>query len=159
MTKRNKTTEIILHCSATPEGKDIKTETIRRWHIQGNKWQDIGYHYVIELDGTVHEGRKIELVGAHCTSHNSFSIGICYVGGVDKNNKLPKDTRTQAQKESMYKLVKILLDKYKLSLDKVHCHNEFSAKSCPCFSINTFRKEYNEFYNKKRCPNCGHEIL
>ena len=80
-----KINKLIVHCSATPEGKDIKTETIRDWHVSGNHWKDIGYHYVIELDGSIHKGRDESVIGAHCSGQNANSIGICYIGGVDKS--------------------------------------------------------------------------
>ena len=97
-------TEIIIHCSATVEGKHFTVEDIDRWH-KARGWQGIGYHYVIYLDGSIHRGRDLNKIGAHCTGHNKNSIGICYIGGVDKNNK-PKDTRTEAQKESLEQLIK-----------------------------------------------------
>ena len=96
--------KIILHCAATPEGRDVKTETIKSWHVKGNGWSDIGYHFVIELDGTIRNGRPVERIGAHTKGHNATSIGICYVGGVDKN-KTPKDTRNEAQRQSMDELI------------------------------------------------------
>ena len=74
--------KIIIHCSATPEGRDVNTETIRQWHT-AKGWSDIGYHYVIELDGSVNMGRDIDRIGAHTKGHNTGSIGICYVGGMD----------------------------------------------------------------------------
>ena len=137
-----KINKIILHCSATPEGRNVKTETIREWHISRNKWVDIGYHYIIELDGSIHEGRKEEVIGAHCYGENKNSIGICYIGGVAKNSKTPKDTRTMEQKEAMIKLVKSLMQKYNLDLDDVYCHNQFTNKACPSFSIEQFRNEF-----------------
>lgn len=93
------------------------------------------------MDGTVQEGRGIEKIGAHCKGHNSNSIGICYIGGLNSNGK-PKDTRTLEQQESLNKLVKELIDKYNLSLDDVYCHNQFANKACPCFSINSFINEF-----------------
>lgn len=141
-----KINEIILHCSATREKQDIKTSTIKQWHLKQG-WSDIGYHYVIELDGSIHFGRPENVIGAHCKGHNSFSIGICYVGGLDEKGN-SKDTRTEAQKQSMYKLVKELMGRFNLSIDKIHCHNEYAKKDCPCFKIDTFRKELEE-YNKK----------
>lgn len=85
--------EIIIHCSATPEGRNYTVEDIRRWHRQQG-WSDIGYHYVIYRDGTIHEGRNVDIAGAHCVNHNAHSIGICYIGGCASNGKTPKDTRT-----------------------------------------------------------------
>ena len=73
--------KIIIHCSATKEGQDIDAKEIKKWHVEGNGWSDIGYHYVIKLDGTVEEGRPIERSGAHTLNHNHDSIGVCYIGG------------------------------------------------------------------------------
>lgn len=86
--------EIIVHCSATPEGKDFTVSDIKRWHLERG-FSDIGYHYVIYRDGSINEGRSESIAGAHCTGHNTISIGVCYIGGMDSTNKNPKDTRTQ----------------------------------------------------------------
>ena len=84
--------EIILHCTATKEGIDFNATDIDRWHKERG-FKKIGYHYVIRLDGTIEEGRPLEEMGAHATGHNAHSIGIVYVGGLDKKGK-SKDTRT-----------------------------------------------------------------
>lgn len=126
-----KINKIIVHCSATPEGQNIKTETIRNWHVNGNRWKDIGYHYVIELDGSIHKGRDESVVGAHCSGQNVNSIGVCYVGGVAKDKITPKDTRTEAQKQSLLELLKSLKVKYPNAT--IHGHREFAAKACPSF--------------------------
>ena len=123
--------EIILHCTATKEGQDYSVEQVRKWHLDRG-FNDIGYHFVIRLDGTVEAGRPLETVGAHCKGHNANSIGIAYVGGLDKNGR-PKDTRTLPQKESMRRLVD-LLKRYFPRIE-VHCHNEYTNKACPCFSV------------------------
>lgn len=123
--------KLIVHCSATPEGRDIKTETILGWHVNDNHWSDIGYHYVIELDGSVHTGRPESVIGAHCLGQNANSIGICYVGGLTKDGKAPKDTRTDAQKQALIELLKSLKEKYPNAT--IHGHREFAAKACPCF--------------------------
>lgn len=130
-----KINKLIVHCSATPEGRDVKTETIKDWHINGNHWKDIGYHYVIELDGSIHKGRDESIIGAHCSGQNANSIGICYVGGVAKDGKTPKDTRTEAQKQSLIKLLKELKAKYPNAT--IHGHREFAAKACPSFDAKT----------------------
>lgn len=130
---------IILHCSATPEGKDYSVETIRRWHVQGNGWRDIGYHYVIYRDGTIHLGRPLEQIGAHTSGHNSDSVGICYIGGCASDGKTPKDTRTAAQKEAMRTLCKILMDT--LGIKEIHGHYEYAAKACPSFDVQKWRRE------------------
>ena len=138
-----KITEIILHCSATPEGRDFRASDIDRWHRQ-KVWKCIGYNYVIDLDGKVEGGRSLEMSGAHTIGHNDKSIGICYIGGIDGKNN-PKDTRTIPQKESMFALVRQLMLTYKLTLKDVHCHNEFANKACPSFKIEQFREEYEEW--------------
>lgn len=125
-----KITEIIVHCSATPEGQNFTAEDIDRWHKQKG-WQGIGYHYVIELDGSVHKGRNEEVIGAHCLGHNTYSIGVCYIGGLDKWTKAPKDTRTDAQKQALIDLLKSLKEKYPKAI--IYGHRDFSKKDCPCF--------------------------
>ena len=97
-------TLIIIHCSATPEGRSLSFEECRRDHIMHRHFRDIGYHFYITRDGTVHDGRPIEKVGAHCEGHNPHSIGICYEGGLDANGK-PADTRTEAQRKALKSLV------------------------------------------------------
>ena len=125
--------KIIIHCAATPEGRDVKMETIRKWHLKRG-WSDIGYHYVIELDGTVVPARPLERVGAHCRGKNTGSIGVCYVGGVDADMK-PKDTRTKEQKDAMQSLLFDLTDNFAGAT--IHGHNEFSSKACPSFNVQT----------------------
>lgn len=140
--------EIILHCSATAEGKEFHASDIDAWHRQRG-FKKIGYHYFITLDGKVEKGRGDKEVGAHCVGHNSKAIGICYCGGVAKDGKTAKDTRTEQQKEAMYSLVDKLMKEYNLSLEKVHGHYEFANKACPSFKIEKFRKEFNEWKNGK----------
>ena len=129
--------KIILHCTATPEGRDISAATIKKWHTDKG-WSDIGYHYVVKLDGTVEDGRPVERQGAHVRGHNRNSIGISYVGGCDKDMN-PKDTRTEDQVLALDELIAILLDKYPGST--LHGHNEFSPKACPSFDV---QKEYED---------------
>ena len=136
--------EIILHCSATVEGKDFTAADIDRWHKEKG-YKKIGYHFVIDLDGTIETGRQLNEVGAHCKGHND-SIGICYIGGLSKDGKA-KDTRTIEQKESLYRLVYDLMGD-DMTLEQIHCHNEFANKDCPCFNIIEFRKEYLKWIEK-----------
>ena len=128
--------ELIVHCSATPEGKDYSVDTIRQWHLQRG-FSDIGYHYVIYRDGSIHIGRDESIIGAHCTGHNSYSIGICYIGGCASDGKTPKDTRTTEQKQSLVKLLKELKTKYPQA--SIHSHKDFTNKACPSFDAT---KEY-----------------
>lgn len=135
-----KITGIFLHCSATREGAPVSVDVIRSWH-KSQGWSDIGYHYVIDLDGVVHVGRDVNKVGSHCAGHNASTIGVCYVGGCGADGKTPKDTRTAEQKAALVSLVKELMSMYGLDSQHVHCHNEYAAKACPSFSIKEFRKE------------------
>lgn len=126
-----KITEIIIHCSATTEGKDFTVEDIDRWHRQRG-FNCIGYHFVIYRDGSIHAGRSKCQIGAHCKGHNANSVGICYIGGLSTDGK-PKDTRTAAQKASLRALVEQLQEEFPLAT--VHGHNEFATKACPCFDV------------------------
>ena len=135
VSKRN-IRELIVHCSATPEGKDYSVDTIRQWHLQRG-FSDIGYHYVIYRDGSIHIGRDESIIGAHCTGHNTNSIGVCYIGGCASDGKTPKDTRTTEQKQSLVKLLKELKTKYPQA--SIHGHRDFSSKACPSFDAT---KEY-----------------
>lgn len=130
--------EIIIHCADTPEGRNDKAADIDRWH-RAQGWQGIGYHYVIDLDGTIEPARDLEKAGAHCTGHNANSIGIVYIGGRCKDAGTPKDTRTDAQKASLVLLLKYLRAKYPDA--KIYGHRDFSAKPCPCFDA---KEEYKE---------------
>jgi N-acetylmuramoyl-L-alanine amidase len=138
-----KINKIILHCTATPEGRHTTVEDIRRWH-KAQGWSDIGYHYVVYLDGSVHEGRPVDIVGAHTKGHNTGSISVVYVGDIDKMNLKPKDTRTEEQKEALHKLLTNLLGKYKGAT--LHGHNEFAPKACPSFNVKTVYKNLIKFY-------------
>lgn len=123
--------KIILHCSATPEGRNVTVRDIDRWHRERG-FSQIGYHWVIYLDGSVHRGRPEEKPGAHVVGHNATSIGVCYIGGVDANMKA-KDTRTPEQREALKKMVSELQERYPGAT--VHGHNEFAAKACPSFNV------------------------
>jgi len=122
--------KLIVHCSATREGQDITVDTIRDWHLKRG-WSDIGYHYVVKLDGTIETGRSVELMGAHVKGHNKDSIGICYIGGVEADGKTPKDTRTDKQKDSLLNLLVTL--KHVYGDISVYGHRDFSSKACPSF--------------------------
>lgn len=123
--------EIIVHCSATAEGKDFTVADIKKWHL-ARGFSDIGYHYVIYRDGSINKGRDESKIGAHCTGHNSHSIGVCYIGGCASDGKTPKDTRTAAQKAALVKLLKQLKAKYPRA--KIYPHYKFAAKACPSFN-------------------------
>lgn len=139
-------TAIVIHCSATKEGKDFGAEDIDRWH-RDRGFNGIGYHFVVRLDGTIETGRLLSLAGAHTTGHNQNTIGICYIGGLDEDGKA-KDTRTDEQKKALRWLITAIKTHmpYGLGL-RVKGHRDYShdrngngaidkyerIKECPCF--------------------------
>lgn len=134
--------KIIIHCSATPEGRPHTAADIDAWH-RARGFRCIGYHYVVRLDGTVEAGRPESVMGAHCSGHNRGSIGICYIGGLAKDGLTPADTRTPAQREALLGLLRDL--RLRHGHLEVYGHRDFAAKACPCFDA---RKEY-EVKSKK----------
>lgn len=145
-------TEIVIHCSATPDGKSYTVDDIRKWH-KDRGFSDIGYHYVVYRNGCVELGRDVDIAGAHVQGHNAHTIGICYIGGMDKYGKIAKDTRTLAQKASLLSLLTDLRKLYPTA--KICGHRDFSEdlnkngilepwewmKECPCFDA---IKEYSK---------------
>ncbi len=123
--------KIIVHCSATREGENIPVETIRKWHVEGRGWSDIGYHFYIDLEGEIFKGRDIAKIGAHCKGQNRNSIGICYCGGVESDGKTPKDTRLDCQKDALNAVLRTLKAMYPEAI--IHGHRDFSNKACPSF--------------------------
>ena len=124
--------EIIIHCSATREGQDISVDTIRKWHVEGRGWSDIGYHLYVDINGEIHGGRDIAKIGAHSKGQNRNSIGICYCGGVETDGKTPKDTRLDCQKEALTAVLRTLKAMYPEAI--IHSHNDFARKACPSFN-------------------------
>jgi N-acetylmuramoyl-L-alanine amidase len=137
--------EIIVHCAATPEGKDFTVSDIDRWH-KGRGWSGIGYHYVVYRDGSVHKGRPVWKVGAHVKGRNRNTIGICYIGGVARDGRTAKDTRTSAQKAALVKLLMGLLDEFP-KIKKISGHNQYAAKACPSFNAGS---EYKALLRDKK---------
>lgn len=134
---------IVIHCSATPEGRDYTVQDIDRWH-RARGWRCIGYHYVIYRDGSIHRGRPESEIGAHVSGKNANSIGICYIGGlkaspvsssngfaVSGSKYIPADTRTPEQKSALLRLLTELKNRYPNA--EIHGHNEYANKACPCF--------------------------
>lgn len=137
---------IVLHCSATPNGRPATVADIRAWH-QARGFQDIGYHFVILLDGTRAEGRPIDQPGAHVAGMNAHSIGICMVGGVGGPDKYDPGQYSPAQWASLKRVVADLLMHFPGS--KVCGHRDLSPdingdgvvtpnewiKVCPSFDV------------------------
>lgn len=136
---RRSINEIIIHCTATPEGRECSVDEIRQWH-KARGFTDIGYHYVIHLDGRIENGRDVDIAGAHCTGHNTHSIGVVYVGGCTKDGKTPKDTRTIDQKAAIANLLMDLRRLYPMAT--IHGHRDFANKACPSFDAT---HEYRKF--------------
>ena len=129
--------KIIVHCTATPEGRDVTVDEIRRWHVEERNWSDIGYHWIVTLNGTLEKGRPEHIQGAHAKGFNKNSIGLCYVGGVDEDMK-PKDTRTEGQKGTIKCILEDLKGRYPNA--EIIGHRNVSSKACPSFDA---KAEYN----------------
>lgn len=125
---------LTIHCAATPEGRDVKAKTISSWDQA--RFGQTSYHWVVELDGSKHRTLPDTVRGAHVGGHNTGNIGVCYVGGMDRLNKAPKDTRTLAQKRSLREIVA----DYKRNTPGlvVRGHRDWPGvrKACPSFDVN-----------------------
>lgn len=124
---------ITVHCSATPNGRDVKLETIREWHVKERGWADIGYHYVIEIDGCIRAGRDLTRQGAHVEGANKDNLGICMVGG---------DKFFAVQWEALRALIRACRNRWTISFEGVCVHRDFASakrqgKTCPGFSKDT----------------------
>jgi N-acetylmuramoyl-L-alanine amidase len=138
---------LTIHCAATPEGRDVKAAQINEWDKA--KFGQTSYHWVVELNGNKVRGLADNVRGAHVGMHNTGNIGICYVGGVAKDAKTVKDTRTDAQKKALRELVAEYKKLY--SGIKVMGHRDWSPdknkdgkitpdewmKGCPSFDVAT----------------------
>ena len=130
-------THIVVHSTATPEGRHVSLEEVTRWHL-ARGFRAIGYHYLIELDGVIRMGRPLSQAGAHVKGHNANTVGIAYVGGTDKQGKA-KDTRTPQQKVTMSVLLRDLKNLYPAA--EIVGHRDLGATACPSFDAK------NEFKN------------
>ena len=152
-TAKRKTTDfIVVHCSATTSKMDIGAAEIDRWH-RSKGWQCIGYTFVIRRDGSIEEGREVDVIGAHVEGHNANSIGICMVGGVAADGKTPENNFTPEQFASLKSLVARLKTKYHDAV--VQGHRDFPgvAKACPSFSVKDWLNSNTETH--PIYPTCG----
>ena len=132
--------EIIVHCTATQpkwmEGRPIrdKVAEVRKWHVQDRGWKDIGYHFLIDRDGTLALGRPVDQVGAHTQGHNTGTIGVSLFGGFGSaaTDKF-SDNFTPEQDKALRALIETLSTLY--GIKKVSGHNEYAAKACPSFNV------------------------
>lgn len=120
LSKRSKTDEIVLHHAAG----NGSVENIHNWHITGNGWLGIAYHFYIRKDGKVYRGRPIDTIGAHTYGENEHTIGICFEGNFES------ETMSDAQKQAGAELVSMLRKEY-TSIVKVSGHKEHNSTACP----------------------------
>ena len=138
--RRRRTDYIVLHCSATRAIQDVGAKEIRSWH-KAKGWSDIGYAYVIRRNGRVEKGRDVDAVGSHVQGHNTNSVGICLVGGLDNKTWQPVDNFTPAQWAALKTLVATLCKRYPAA--KVLGHRDFPKvqKACPCFDAKVWARK------------------
>ena len=133
--------EIIIHCSATRADwmrgakTSAKVAEIKLWHTRDRGWRDIGYHYLIDRDGTVATGRALDKIGAHVQGRNTGTIGVCLIGGHGsaETDQFAKHF-TPGQERSLRKLIGDLRSAYP-TIARVTGHNQFAAKACPGFNV------------------------
>lgn len=130
---------LTIHCAATPEGRDVKAEQISEWDKV--RFGQTSYHWVVELDGTAVRTLRDDQKGAHVGGANTGNIGICYVGGVCKDNKTPKDTRTLVQKKALLTLVRTYKADYPKILIRGHRDWPGVKKACPSFDVDIWLAE------------------
>lgn len=119
---------ICIHHSATPDGSHRDTDAIRRYHVETNGWDDIGYHALVEcVDGVIQvtPGRPMEMKGAHCPTLNSTHLGLCIVGDFDKtppDNDLLDVAAAWCSQQ---------MEHYGMALKNIVYHCDYSTKTCP----------------------------
>lgn len=133
---------LVIHTSATFPGQRVTVDILRQWHL-ARGFSDIGYHFVIDTDGTVYTGRPAELPGAHTLHWNHRSLGLCYIGGLNELG-LPHDSRSPEQKTALRELIKKLLRQYP-DIRHIYGHCDLAPKACPCFNA---REEYEGMIRK-----------
>lgn len=142
---------LVIHCTATPEGREVSSADIRRWHTapppSGRGWKQVGYTDLFHLDGSVerlvknNEDAQVDSweMTNGAAGYNSVSRHIVYVGGCDKAMK-PKDTRTVAQREALKRYVQDFHSRFPQI--RIVGHNELnSGKKCPAFNVSAWLRE------------------
>ena len=152
MSFHSKITSIIVHCSASPDSRDVDIEDIDQWHEErgfqahfGSRTVHCGYHAIVLRDGSLQLGRPERVVGAHVRGHNTCSLSICWIG---------TDYMTHLQRETLLKWVTNKLFAYSLPVEAVKGHCEYtSLKTCPNFesentfeSMDSFRDELTNYF-------------
>ena len=118
-----KVNRIIIHHSASPSSTTV--DEIRKWHVEDNGWNDIGYHFIITEDGVIHECRPLAKIGAHTKGYNRYSIGICVVG----NTSITAPSMTQMEQLTL--LISALRHDFQLEPEDIEGHQEFGNTECP----------------------------
>lgn len=143
---------LVLHCTATPEGREVSSNDIRAWHTNpvskgGRGWKQVGYTDLIHLNGEIerlvdnNEDANVDPweITNGAKGYNSISRHVVYVGGVVADGKTTKDTRTKAQREAMESYVKEFHRKHPNV--RIIGHREVAAKDCPSFDVQVWLKE------------------
>jgi len=135
MELRKKTEMIVVHCAATKPSMDIGYKEIRKWHVEDNGWDDVGYHYIIKRDGTVEVARAEAFQGAHAPAANSKSIGICLVGGMAEDGGAENNFTLE-----QFLTLKDLIKKLKMTNPNIveivgHCDIQDNKPNCPGFNL------------------------
>ena len=124
---------IVIHYTATPVERDFSAADIDAMHKRRG-WKGIGYHKYIRKSGLVEKGRELREQGAHVRGHNHHSVGICYEGGVHAGSpNVGRDTRTDAQKEAMIRVIRDMLERYPGAQVVGHRDMPGAATQCPGF--------------------------
>ena len=129
---------VTIHCAATPEGRHVSADQITAWDKA--KFGQTSYHWVVELDGLRVRTLRDDQKGAHTGGHNTGNLGICYIGGVDKKLN-PKDTRTDAQKQSLLTLIRTYKERYPGIIIRGHRDWPGVKKACPSFDVSKWLAE------------------
>lgn len=134
---------IMVHCTATPPKREVTVAELDSWHKAKNfercsNGHYAGYHLLVHIDGSYERIRPDNERGQHCpqSNMNNRAVSVCYVGGVDNNNK-PCDTRTEAQKKTLVTLLRTLKAKYPNA--QIVGHRDYAPKACPSFDA---KREY-----------------
>ena len=130
---------LTIHCAATPEGRAVTADQITAWDKA--KFGQTSYHWVVELNGLMVRTLRDDQKGAHVGKANTGNIGICYIGGMDKAMKNPKDTRTDAQKKSLLTLIRTYKERYPGIVIRGHRDWPGTKKACPSFDVSKWLAE------------------
>lgn len=151
----DKITTVTIHAAATYPSMDIGIDWIRNIHVNQNGWSDVGYHWFIQRDGTLEQGRPEHVMGAHVKGYNRGNIGVCMAGGLKEGTREPEDNFTEAQWKSLNRLMDTLFNKY--GQIRIMGHNGFpghESRGCPCFDWKAYRESYmsppKDFYEAVR---------